>query len=101
MAQPQWHAIDVQQTIQDLGTDVHRGLTEAEAAKRLAQYGTNELRKEEGISPLALFFGQFKNTLVVILLVAIALSALVGEVVDAAIIAVIVLFVAVLGFIQE
>ena len=101
MAQPQWHAIDVQQTIQDLGTDVHRGLTEAEAAKRLAQYGTNELRKEEGISPLALFFGQFKNTLVVILLVAIALSALVGEVVDAAIIAVIVVFVAVLGFIQE
>jgi len=101
LAQPQWHAIDVQQTIQDLGTDVHRGLTEAEAAKRLAQYGTNELRKEEGISPLALFFGQFKNTLVVILLVAIALSALVGEVVDAAIIAVIVVFVAVLGFIQE
>ena len=101
MAQPQWHAIDVQQTIQDLGTDVNRGLTEAEAAKRLAQYGTNELRKEEGISPLALFFGQFKNTLVVILLVAIALSALVGEVVDAAIIAVIVVFVAVLGFIQE
>jgi len=48
-----------------------------------------------------LFLNQFKNVLVIILLVAIALSALVGEIVDAAIIAVIVLFVAVLGFIQE
>jgi Ca2+-transporting ATPase len=96
-----WHALDADRTVAELGTDVNEGLSPAEVARRLEQFGTNELRKEEGVSPLALFFGQFKNTLVVILLVAIALSALVGEVVDAAIIAAIVVFVAVLGFLQE
>jgi len=101
VAQPIWHAIDAAQTIKDLGTDAQQGLGGQEVVARLERYGPNELRKEEGISPLALFLSQFKNVLVIILLVAIALSALVGEVVDAAIIAVIVVFVAVLGFVQE
>jgi len=96
-----WHSLEAAQVAAELKTDLRKGISSAEAARRLSQYGTNELRKEEGISPLALFLGQFKNMLVIILLVAIALSALVGEVMDAAIIAVIVLFVAVLGFFQE
>src|SRR5512139_1786224 len=96
-----WHAREAAQVAAELKTDLQRGLSSGEAAKRLAQHGPNELRKEKGVSPLALFLGQFKNVLVIILLVAIALSALVGEVVDAAIIAVIVVFVAVLGFVQE
>jgi len=101
MERTQWHAMEAGQVVTTLGTDMHRGLAPEEAARRLGQYGTNELRKEKGISPITLFLNQFKNSLVIILLVAIALSALVGEVVDAAIIAVIVVFVAVLGFIQE
>jgi len=96
-----WHAHEAAQVAAELKTDLRRGLSSGEAVKRLAQHGPNELKKEEGVSPLMLFLNQFKNVLVIILLVAIALSALVGEVVDAAIIAVIVLFVAVLGFIQE
>jgi P-type Ca2+ transporter type 2C len=96
-----WHAREASQVVAELATDLRKGLSSAEAVQRLGQYGTNELRKEEGISPLALFLSQFKNALVLILLIAIALSALVGEVMDAAIIAVIVLFVAVLGFFQE
>jgi Ca2+-transporting ATPase len=101
VAELPWHAIDVGKTIRELGTDIHKGLTDDEVAARLAQHGTNELRKEKGVSPLGLFLNQFKNTLVVILLVAIVLSALVGEVADAAIIGVIVVLVAALGFIQE
>jgi Ca2+-transporting ATPase len=101
MIAQQWHALEPAQVLAELKTDARKGLSSTEAARRLGQYGTNELRKEEGVSPWTLFFGQFKNMLVIILLVAIALSALVGEVMDAAIIAVIVLFVAALGFIQE
>ena len=101
MTQQAWHARESTQVIAELKTDARKGLSAAEAARRLGQYGPNELRKEEGVSPFALFLGQFKNVLVIILLVAIALSALVGEVMDAAIIAVIVVFVAILGFIQE
>lgn len=96
-----WHSIEAAQVLKELDTDIHRGLAEDEAKRRLETYGTNELKKEEGVSPLTLFFNQFKNILILILLIAIVLSALVGEVVDAAIIGVIVVFCAVLGFIQE
>ena len=82
-------------------TRLDRGLTAQEAQERLAKFGANELAKEERASPIALFFAQFKNTLIIILLVATVLSALLGEIVDAAIIAVIVLFCAVLSFVQE
>ena len=101
MAQAVWHAIEAAEVLKELGTDTHQGLTEGEVKSRLEKYGYNELKKEEKISPITLFFNQFKNILIIILLIAIVLSALVGEVVDAAIIGVIVVFCAVLGFVQE
>jgi len=96
-----WHSIEPVQVLRELNTDPHKGLTEGEVKNRLEKYGYNELKKEEKISPITLFFNQFKNILIIILLIAIVLSALVGEVVDAAIIGVIVVFCAVLGFVQE
>ncbi len=96
-----WHSMEVDQVLKELNTDPHQGLSAEEARSRLEKYGYNELKKEEKISPLTLFFNQFKNILIIILMIAIGLSAMVGEVVDAAIIAVIVVFCAVLGFIQE
>jgi len=96
-----WHAIEAEQVLKELNTDNHNGLTTDEVQKRLEKYGFNELKKEEGISPWTIFFNQFKNILIIILLVAIGLSAVVGELVDAVIIAVIVIFCALLGFIQE
>src|SRR4030043_2220809 len=96
-----WHSMESAQVLKDLNTDLHTGLSEDEVKSRLEKYGYNELKKEEKISPLILFFNQFKNILIIILLIAIVLSALVGEVVDAAITAVTVVFCAVLGFIQE
>ncbi|MDI6763169.1 MAG: cation-translocating P-type ATPase [Thermodesulfobacteriota bacterium] len=101
MAERAWHSIEATQVLKELNTDPRHGLTEDEAKRRLEQYGTNELKKEEKASPFTLFLNQFKNILVIILLIAVVLSALVGEVVDAAIIAVIVVFCAVLGFVQE
>jgi Ca2+-transporting ATPase len=96
-----WHSIDPAQVLRELNTDPHKGLTEDEVKKRLEKYGYNELKKEEGISPLTLLINQFKNVLIIILLIATVLSALVGETFDAALILVIVAFCAVLGFIQE
>ena len=99
--QATWHAIEVTQALKELQTDSRHGLTFEEAKNRLGEYGFNELKKENKKSAWGLFFNQFKNILLVILLVAIALSALIGEVIDAAIIGVIVFFCALLGFIQE
>jgi len=101
MQTPAWHALDPEKVLHRLGSDLHRGLTSPEVGKRLAEYGPNELRKEEKASPFSLFVSQFKNLLILILLAATALSLLVGEWVDALMIAAIVLLSAVLGFVQE
>jgi len=96
-----WHSMEAAQVLKELDTDFGRGLTNDEVRRRLEKYGYNELKKEEGISPFTLFINQFKNILIVILLIAIVLSALSGELIDAGIITLIVIFCAVLGFIQE
>ena len=101
MTEKTWHSLTPEQTVNDLSSDSGRGLTPAEAENRLKQYGPNELVKEKHASPFVIFLNQFKNILVIILLVAIALSVAIGEGLDAAIIGVIVLFVAILGFVQE
>ena len=101
MAKPLWHSIEAAQIFKELETDIHQGLTDEEVKRRLERYGSNELRKEEKVSPFTLFLNQFKNILIIVLLIATVLSSLVGEIVDAGLILVIVIFCAVLGFVQE
>ena len=100
--QPQaWHSQEAHDVLRTLDSDPNTGLSGEEAAARLERYGKNELTREKKASPFMLFLSQFKNILSIILMVAVALSVVVGETVDAAIIAVIVLFCGVLGFVQE
>lgn len=101
MSNSNWHSIEAIQVLKELNSDSHSGLPEEEVKRRLEKYGYNEIRREEKISPFNIFINQFKNILIIILLFAIVLSAIIGEIVDAAIIAVIVIFCAVLGFVQE
>jgi Ca2+-transporting ATPase len=77
------------------------GLGREEAANRLARSGPNELKEEKKRSSARLFLEQFKNVLVIILLIATALSFAVGEIPDGMVIIAIVIAVAVLGFTQE
>ena len=69
----------------------HAGLTSAEAAQRLAQFGPNEPVVVRHFSSLLQLLRLFVNPLVVILLVASTISALLGQVTDAAIIVTMVL----------
>jgi P-type Ca2+ transporter type 2C len=96
-----WHSMQVGDVLKEMNTNLHQGLSDKEVRSRLETYGYNELKKEESTSPFTLFINQFKNILIIILLIATVLSGLVGEVLDAGLILVIVLFCAVLGFIQE
>ena len=98
--QPAWHVLATEQVFAHLNADP-AGLTSAEAARRLAEYGPNELRAAGRVSPWAVLLSQFKNVLIIILLVATALSAVLGHGVEAIAIAVIVLFAVLLGFVQE
>ncbi len=98
---PSWHAMEIEHVLNVLRVDPHKGLSEEEVRNRLEKFGYNELKKEEKVSPFSLFINQFKNVLIIILLIATILSAVVGEIFDAGLILVIVLFCAILGFIQE
>jgi Mg2+-importing ATPase len=80
--------------------DVPTGLTQAEAVARLARIGPNLLRPAQQRAAILQFFGQFRNPLVLILLVASAVSALTGDVTGALVIAVIVVMSVTLDFVQ-
>ena len=95
-----WHSLPNDEVYINLAA-TPAGLTGAEALKRQAQFGSNELQATHRNSAFALLFEQFKNVMIVILLVATALSAFIGHATEAIVIGVIVLFAVVLGFVQE
>jgi P-type Ca2+ transporter type 2C len=99
--QAHWHGLELDVVADALGTSLRTGLSREEAARRLAETGPNELEAGEGTSLWALLLDQVKNVLIVILLIAVALSAVLGHATEAVVITVIVIFAVVLGFVQE
>ncbi|MDH3624363.1 MAG: cation-translocating P-type ATPase [Myxococcales bacterium] len=97
---PGWHTLPFHSVLSHLSSGPH-GLGEVEVEHRLSLYGPNELDAVDRVSPWTVLLGQFKNVLIIILLIATAISAFVGHGVEAIAIAVIVLFAVVLGFVQE
>ncbi len=81
--------------------DEMAGLSTREAQRRLLENGENRLDTGKKHSALKIFAGQFRDLMVIILLVATAVSAVLGELHEAAAIVVIVLINALLGFFQE
>jgi Ca2+-transporting ATPase len=100
-AVPSWHGLAVADAVKRLRTSPETGLSADEAAKRLAEFGPNELQATERTSPWKLLLDQLKNVLIVILLVAVVLSGALGHATEAIVITVIVLFAVLLGFVQE
>lgn len=100
LAAPPWHALPVEAVLDRLASRPD-GLTAAEAEARLAKYGPNELAAAGGTSAWSILAAQFKNVLIVILLVATALSAVLSHGTEATAIAAIVLLAVLLGFVQE
>ena len=78
-----------------------QGLASATVSERRRQYGPNELVEKEKKSPLLMFFAQFKDVMILILIAAAVLAGFVGDLVDTIAILVIVVINAVVGFIQE
>jgi P-type Ca2+ transporter type 2C len=108
---PPVHAEAPESLLARLETDPVRGLTEAEAAKRLARDGPNELPKPVAKSALVGLLEQFKNPIVLTLLAAAIIAVVNGasradqpvmvRFGDATAILLIVAINAVLGFVQE
>ncbi len=84
----------------ELATD-EAGLSGAEAKARLARFGHNVFRERQEKSLLLQYLARFKNPLVLILLVASAVSAFTGEAANFVIISCIILLSVTLDFVQE
>ncbi|MDH4220253.1 MAG: magnesium-translocating P-type ATPase [Candidatus Aminicenantes bacterium] len=77
------------------------GLLEAEAKKRLREYGPNEIARKDKRHGLEIFLSQFKNALVFVLIVAAVIAFFLHDRIDALVIFVIVMMNSILGFFQE
>ncbi len=98
---------DIREVISDLSTSVNNGLTDEEAEKRLNEYGKNTLYHKKSTNIFIRFLNQFKDFMVIVLIIASAVSAA-AEIysggrnfTDSIIIILIVVFNAVMGMIQE
>lgn len=97
---PAWYALAASDALARLNSSAN-GLAQAEVAQRLEQHGRNEIPTARTRSVWEMFAGQFRDFMIVILLVAAAVSGLVGDPPDTIAILVIVLINAVISTIQE
>jgi P-type Ca2+ transporter type 2C len=96
-----FHEMRQEDIEQSLNTNYQEGLSTDDVAKRRKQFGYNQLEEAEKQSALLLFFSQFKDFMVLVLLAATLISGLLGEYIDAIAIIAIVLINGFLGFFQE
>lgn len=101
MEKKNYFNLSAEDTVRELNSDAVSGLSEAGAKERLSQYGNNELVQKKGISAIVIFFDQFKNFIIWILIGAALVSGFLREWVDAFAIIAIVILNSILGFIQE
>ncbi|MDA7087235.1 HAD-IC family P-type ATPase [Pseudomonas sp. SA3-5] len=99
-AAPAWHSLDAQQALDTLHSNP-LGLAEGEIASRRQRYGANRLPPPRRRGPLLRLLLQFHNLLLYMMIAAAAVTALLGHWVDTAVILVVVLINALIGFIQE
>ncbi|WP_066289269.1 calcium-translocating P-type ATPase, SERCA-type [Bacillus sp. FJAT-29937] len=96
-----FHEMNETEVEQALNSDKKAGLTKDDVKNRRKQFGYNELEEGEKQSAILIFFSQFKDFMVLVLLAATLVSGLLGEYIDAVAIIAIVLINGLLGFFQE
>jgi len=95
-----WHRLNIEETFKELGTN-QQGLSAIAADEKLLQTGPNELIEGKKKSIVGMLLTQFKDVMILILLVAAIVAGIVGDLTDTIVILIIVLLNAFLGFIQE
>jgi len=95
-----WHTSPTDAILKELQSNMD-GLPDDEAAKRIQQHGPNQLQEKKKRPVWLLFAMQFKDVMILILMVAAIVSGFVGDVKDAIVILIIIIINAVVGFVQE
>ncbi len=103
----EWHLRDTETVLTELNTDPKKGLSESEVQERLEKYGANEIQSGEVRKPIDMIIDQFRDVMVIILIVAALVSFFIayleghGDYLDGIVILAIVIINAVIGFVQE
>lgn len=95
-----WHQLSLEDLFVALRT-TSKGLAPEEVKLRRETYGLNELTEKEKKPAWKLFLLQFKDVMIVILLLAAVIAGSLGEIIDMAVIMLIVVLNAIIGFVQE
>ena len=96
-----WHQLESEEVVRLLEADLRHGLTAAEVVRRQHTFGPNRVTAQRHAGAFRRFLTQFNQPLVYILLVAVVITAFLGEYVDSAVILAVVLINAVVGYLQE
>ncbi len=96
-----WHQLSPAQVVSALESDRAQGLEEEEVRRRRARYGLNELEERSARGLGRIVFEQFRQVLVVVLIIAAAVSFALGEIGDGLVILAILVLNALLGSVQE
>jgi Na+-exporting ATPase len=95
------HALETQDLVQQLEADTENGLTKSEAAKRVEQYGRNELDDGPGVQPLEILIRQVANAMMLVLILAMAVSFGIRSWIEGGVVTAIIVLNIVVGFFQE
>jgi Ca2+-transporting ATPase len=95
-----WHSLSIEKIFQELKTN-EKGLSFDEVIKRQKKYGQNKLPEEKRLTSLVIFLDQFKNPLILILIIAAFIALFLKEFIDFGVILVAVLINVIIGFLEE
>ncbi|KAF7541104.1 hypothetical protein G7054_g849 [Neopestalotiopsis clavispora] len=95
------HALTYEQVISELKVDGDDGLTESKAKQRLEEFGNNELDNGPGVNPTKIILKQIANAMMLVLLMAMAVSFGIRSWIEGGVVAAIIVLNIVIGFKQE
>lgn len=95
-----WHRLSTEESFKLTGSGP-QGLSSQLAEERLIEYGLNELLEAKKKTVAGLLLNQFKDVMIIILLLAAVISGIMGDITDTVVIVIIVVLNALLGLVQE
>lgn len=97
----EYYSNTIEEVEKKFSTDLKEGLSPKNAADRLKEYGPNKIEKKSSISPWKIFFRQFQNIIVILLILASAISFSIGDIIEGIAVVVVIVLNALFGFITE